>query len=262
MPLVDRQLEFDGCFNFRDIGGYSTSTGASVSSRRLHRADGPHALTDLDRVRLEGLGLASVIDLRTPEEIVQRGSYRAALPSVAEYRVPMTDVLPDLDDLARWVEPAVVARRYRDMLHEGRDALGEVLAILSDPSTYPTVVHCSAGKDRTGIVSAVLLGLLGVGDDTIVADYALSGPAMLRLVEHLRRVYPDTEEWLERVAPALIAAEPETMTRFLADLRADYGSFDGLADAIGVGSAPRYIRIALLSPSLEEPALVRLARRP
>lgn len=248
-PLIDQQLVFDGCFNFRDLGGYSTRGGANVLPRRLHRADGPHALSALDQVRLEGLRLRTVIDLRTTAEVEQRGSYANALSDVTVHHVPMIDVLPDLDDLSRWVEPSVVAARYRDMLREGRAALGEVLAILSDPSSYPTVVHCSAGKDRTGIVAAVLLGLLGVGDETIIADYALSGPAMLRLVEHLRQLYPDTDDWLQRVAPALVAAEPAIMSRFLADMRTDYGSFEGLADSIGVGTAPRYLRHALLSPA-------------
>lgn len=254
MPLIDRQLSFDGCFNFRDLGGYPTGRGAAVLSRRLYRADGPHALTDDDRLRLQGLNLASVIDLRTPDEVAQRGTYSAGVAGLADYRVPMIDAIPDVDDLARWVKPDVMARRYRAMLRDGRDAIAEVLAILSDPSSYPTVVHSSAGKDRTGIVAAVLLGLLGVGDDAIVADYARSGPALLRLVGHLRGADPDSDEWLERAGPALIAAEPETMTRFLADVRDDYGSFDGLADAIGVGSAPRYLRNALLNPNVSSSA--------
>jgi protein-tyrosine phosphatase len=253
VPSPGRQLVFDGCFNFRDLGGYPTSAGVPVLARHLYRADGPHALSDADRRRLDGLGLATVIDLRTADEASQRGTYGAVLRDVVEYHVPMIDVLPDLDDLSRWVDPEVVADRYRDMLNEGQDTLAEVLAILSDPTSYPTVVHCSAGKDRTGIVSAVLLGLLGVDDDTIVADYALSGPAMGRLVNHLRDKYPDTNDWLERVAPALIAAQPETMTRFLADLYTQYGSFDGLADTIGVGSAPRYLRNALLRPTAAMP---------
>jgi protein-tyrosine phosphatase len=246
MPLFDRAIAFDGCFNFRDLGGYSTSSGARVRARSVYRADGPHDLSAADRVRLTDLRLKTIIDLRTPDEVAQRGCYTAALPTVVEHHLPMIDVLPDLG-LERWVDAHVVARRYREMLRAGTETLADVLAILADPSCYPLMFHCTAGKDRTGIVAAVLLGVLGVPDDAIVADYALSGPASLRLVEHVQRIYPDAHEWLERVTPALIAAQPETMLHFLTELRREYGSFDGLADTIGVGTAPVDVREALLA---------------
>ena len=206
-----RHLPLEGSFNFRDLGGYRTTDGSETLVRRLYRADGPHALTEADTARLEALDVATVIDLRTESEAAERGHYTPHLPAAVTYSLSMTDVLPDSDELPSWIEPEFVAARYREMLDAGNEAVSESLAILTDPDAYPALIHCSAGKDRTGILSAIILGVLGVGDETIVEDYALSGPAMVQLVEHFRRRYPDAREQLTRISPALVAAEPETM---------------------------------------------------
>jgi len=242
----ERVLTFDGCFNLRDLGGYASADGRWTRPQRLYRGDGPHALTPNDVERLGSLGLVTIIDLRTPDEVT-RGCYSAVLPDVVEYHLPMVDVLPDADEISGWMDPAVVALRYREMLEHGAQSIAEVLAMLSDPSAYPAMFHCSAGKDRTGIVAAVLLGLLNVPVDTIVADYTLSGSSMHRLVDHYRRSYPDATEQLSRLAPAIVTAHPRAIGGFVESLRCDYGSFDGYAAALGVGSAARYLREAMLT---------------
>jgi protein-tyrosine phosphatase len=210
-------------------------------------ADGPHALTPQDGVKLRALELATVIDLRTPKEVHERGCYVTVLADVVEYHLPMTDVLPGPDELQRWTDPQVVADEYRKILEGGTDTIAEVLAILTDPSTYPVMFHCSAGKDRTGVLSAVLLGVLGVSDETIIADYALSGGAMERLIEYYQVAYPDAGERLSRLTPAMVAAYPEAMAAFLEGVRRDYGTFDDYTTAIGVGSSSRHIRNAVLT---------------
>ncbi|MGZ4688966.1 MAG: tyrosine-protein phosphatase [Acidimicrobiia bacterium] len=242
----ERHLAFDGCFNFRDLGGYRTRDGHALRPRRLFRADGPHALTDADGAMLRALSVTTVLDLRTTDEATERGHYAAALPGVLTYPVPMTDVLPDVEDLPTWTDPRVVATRYHEMLVSGHEAICESLAILTDPEAYPAMMHCSAGKDRTGILSAIVLGLLGVPDETIVDDYALSGPAMIRFVDHLQRTYPDARERLDRIAPAMVTADPQAMQRFIAGLRAAHGSFEGYADDLGMAPAVPYLRANLL----------------
>lgn len=242
----DRHVACIGCFNFRDLGGYRTADGRWTRPHRLYRADGPHALTDADIAKLAGLGLVTVIDLRTPSEVEARGCYTHVLPDLIEYHLPMLDVLPDPAELPEWVDPAVVAGRYRYMLETGRDTVAEILAVLSDPSAYPALFHCSAGKDRTGVVAAVLLGIMGVPDDAIIVDYALSGAAMHGLVEHYRAAYPHGAEQLSRLAPAMVAAHPESMAGLIDFVRRDYGSFEAYTDVIGVGSARQYIRRAML----------------
>jgi len=158
----------------------------------------------------------------------------------------MMDVLPDRQEFPTWVEASYVAKRYSEMLDQGRAAVVEALAILTDPATYPAVFHCAAGKDRTGILSALVLGLLGAADESIVADYALSGGAMIRFLEWLRAEYPDAKEELERSSAAIVSAEPETMALFLARFRSTHGSFDAYAASLGMGEAATGLRAVLL----------------
>jgi protein-tyrosine phosphatase len=242
----DRVLEFDGCFNFRDVGGYPTVDGRWVRPQYLYRADGPHALTARDESLLRALGLRTVLDLRTTDEGEQRGSYATHVDDVIVYRLPMLDALPDIDDLTRWTNPNAMADRYREMLDAAPESVAEALAVLSDPSAYPALVHCTAGKDRTGILTAIVLGVLGVADDTIVADYALSEPAMARLLGHMQTKYPDARERLDEIAPVMFAAHPDTMRQFLASMHADYETFDKYAESLDVDSAAGYLRAALL----------------
>ena len=242
----ERQLTFEGCFNFRDVGGYATVQGRQIRARRLYRADGPHALTERDTTVLQALELRTVIDLRTPNEIAERGRYISHLADAIAYELPMIDVLPDTEELPRWSDPAVVAQRYAEMLDGAHDAIAETLAILTDPGAYPAMFHCSAGKDRTGIVAAIVLGILGVADETIVADYTLSEPAMVRLVDYFKRAHPDARLQLTQLTPAIVAAQADTMRLFLGTVRARYGTFDDLAERLGVGSAPRFLRAELL----------------
>ena len=105
--------------------------------------------------------------------------------------------------------------------------------------------HCSAGKDRTGVLAALLLGALGVPDETIVADYSLSRDAMERMLVWLQERAPDPET-LARFAPAIRAAEPVAMEVFLAGLREQFGSFDDYFSSLGVADAVTTLRATLL----------------
>jgi protein tyrosine/serine phosphatase len=241
-----RFVDLQGCFNFRDLGGYRGDGGRTVRWRRLFRADGLHHLTDEDRRDLGDLGLRTVIDLRSGDELTERGRIAWPAPGLAYHHLPMFDVLPDREEFPTWVDSAYVAHRYAEILEHGSKAVTATLRLVSDPATYPVVIHCAAGKDRTGIVSAVLLGLLGVPDKDIVADYALSGGAMARFLAWLRAEYPDAKDELERSSAAIVAAEPETMALFLQRFRSVHGSFEDYAESLGMISAATALRAALL----------------
>ena len=168
--------------NFRDLGGYRTGDGLQVGWRRLFRADGLHKLTGADRAQLIGLGVATVIDLRTVDEAEQRGRFPVAEVPVRYVDLPLFDVLPTTEEMPSWREASYVAARYGLMVADGAPALTGAFAALASADSLPAVFHCSAGKDRTGVLSALILAFLGVPDETIVEDYALSGPAMERLL--------------------------------------------------------------------------------
>ena len=147
------------------------------------------------------------------------------------------------------------------MLTEGTDSVATRLRVLAEPDNRPAVFHCSVGKDRTGVLSAVVLGMLGVPDEVIVEDYALSRLAMVHILERLRQDYPDARELVERYAPVILAVEPAAMAGFIAAVRSEYGSFEALADALGVASEVSAAgRADVLEPGVEPPE--RLQGRP
>ena len=235
--MPSRTLAFEGCVNFRDLGGYRTADGRMVAWRTLFRADGLNKLTDADLALMADLGLATVIDLRTLDEAEQRGSFPTDRLSVTYVGLPLTDVLPATEDLPEWKEAAYVATRYAAMVSEGGPVLTSAIEALATGDSLPAVMHCSAGKDRTGVLSALVLAFLGVPDETIVEDYALSAAAMGRLLERLKAEYPEAQEAVEQFAPAILHVVPETMEQFLAELRSRYGSYGDLAASLGVVEA-------------------------
>lgn len=244
--VSERFVPLDGCFNFRDLGGYGAGPDRRVRPGRLFRSDGLHQLSPADVRRLEALGVTTVIDLRTDQELDAFGRASDRLSLSAYHHLPLTTDLAAAVALLDDAEAASLARCYRHLAAVGAETIAEILAVLTDPSAYPAVVHCSAGKDRTGLVVAVILALLGVDHGVIADDYALSGPALQRMVDHLERRDPGAAARVLQSAPALIAAPVDAMHAFLAGLSADHGSVQGYVDGLGVGSATAHLRRALL----------------
>jgi protein-tyrosine phosphatase len=241
-----RTLAFDGCVNFRDLGGYATADGRRIGWRRLFRADGLHRLSEADHLRLTGLGVATVIDLRTVDEAESRGRFPLEQVPVRYVDLPLMDVIPATEEMPSWREASYVAARYAQMVDDGAPALTRAFDELATAGALPAIFHCSAGKDRTGVLSALILAFLGVPDEVIVEDYALSGPAMERLLEHLKAEYPESVEAVMEHAPAILQVMPETMEEFLALLRARHGSYAALADRLGVAGAVERLGAAVL----------------
>jgi len=241
-----RTLAFDGCVNFRDLGGYRTTDGHQIGWRRLFRADGLHKLSSDDERRLTDLGVATVIDLRTVDEAAQRGRFPVERVPVRYVDLPLTDVLPANEELPSWKEASYVAARYSEMVSKGAPALTGAFEALASDGALPAIFHCSAGKDRTGVLSALILAFLGVPDETIVEDYALSAAAMGHLLERLKAEYPDSVDEVQRYAPAILQVLPGSMEEFLASLRAEYGTYPALADHLGVTGAVDRLRETVL----------------
>lgn len=230
----DRHLAFEGAFNFRDLGGYPTSEGRTVRWNRLYRADAVHRLPDAELDVLAGRGVRTIVDLRTASELEHghlhddgRGLQHVHLDVLGATWKP--DELPDDADAAQ-----VLGDLYIAMLTVGSGALRDALVLLADPDRLPAVFHCAAGKDRTGVLAAMILSLLGVDDEVIVADYAISGANMDRLVERLRRDRPEALTTMNEQPSAYLAAPPAAMERFLAHVRSEFGSLPDWVRANGV----------------------------
>lgn len=239
---VDERVAFSGCLNARDLGGHLTALGVRIPAQRLFRADvvgaGPPGRTRPPTPT----GLRTIVDLRSPAEV------RVGPPVCPG---PIVHHLP-LDNPQRgmgttdWQHPDTVAQRYLELLLDGEESIAELLAVLTDPVVYPVAIQCSGGKDRTGIVVAIVLALLGVDDRDIQADYALSGFGAARLVIALERHYGAQPDAVRRCVPALLSTDPANIGGFLDRLRVKFGSIDGYVTEIGMDAATRYLRSALL----------------
>jgi protein tyrosine/serine phosphatase len=227
---IDRHVPFDAVFNFRDLGGYATESGSTVRWRTVFRADGIHRLTIDD---LAPLGVRTVLDLRTPSELEERG--RFTHDSVGYHHLPILETTWGPDALTHETDAVeFLADRYIEMLVSGRDAIARALHILAVPDALPLVFHCAAGKDRTGVVAALLLSVLGVADDEIADDYSLSRLGMVRFQEWLKVEYPNYATAMEGQPKQFLESPAAAMHLFLERLRAEYGSVDAYVAGLGV----------------------------
>jgi protein-tyrosine phosphatase len=244
----ERLLPLVGAYNFRDLGGYPTSDGRTTRWGRLFRSDTLHELTDDDLQVLRDLGLRSVIDLRTPTEVDRTGR---GLLQGEPVRYVNLSVLGDAQAAGEASGAVVddIAARYLSYLDDGGPALVAAVQILADPSSYPVVFHCAAGKDRTGVLAALVLDCLGVQRDVIVDDYVLTATRMDLIVGRLRRD-PLYARRVDDLPPSVLAVEADTMVRFLAGLDERYGGARAWVRSNGVDDG----LLELLSSLLLDPA--------
>ena len=213
---LDRLIALEGAVNFRDLGGYAADRGMQTRWRTLFRADGLGDLTESDFAVLRALGIRTVIDLRSGEEL-ERSRFDVDAHPVTFLHFPIIERLPDPDEFDR--RPGLLDAQYQEMLSEAGSQFVAVLAALAAPDALPAVFHCTAGKDRTGVLSAIVLSLLGVDESTVVADYALSGEAMTRLRAKFIVKYPEGGR-RSRTSTDVFSAEPTRMEGLLDHLRA------------------------------------------
>jgi protein-tyrosine phosphatase len=239
-------VELEGCANFRDLGGLPTVDGLAVRDLTLFRSNALIAASPADRRTLASLCVATVLDLRSDDEVAWSDDVVA--DGATRHHLPLGDLLGRGDDWERWRDPEYVADRYFELCVSGRESVAEVFAVLTDPTSSPAVVQCSLGKDRTGVVIALLLRSVGVPVRHVVEDHARSRFAAFRMVDALRAQLDDEHcRALQPYLPALLAADPFTMLRFLDRIDEEFGSVVGYLDDLGVASAVPYVRHALLT---------------
>jgi len=242
----DIPTELEGCANFRDVGALPTANGATLRARRLFRSNALIAATPGYRRRLQELGVATVIDLRSDDEVAWSDDVVA--PGAVRHHLPLGDLLGTGDDWERWRDPMYVADRYFDLCLAGATSITEIFAVLTDPATYPVVVQCSLGKDRTGVVIALVLRAIGVPIRHIVEEFARSRYAAFRMVDMLRAQLDDEHcRALGPYLPALLAADPFTMLRFIGHIDDEFGSMTGYLRHLDIVSVIPYLGAALLA---------------
>ena len=234
-----RVVRLDAVHNFRDIGGYPTVDGHTTRWGRLFRADGLYRLTSSDLEVVRQLGLRTVIDLRTEEELDLSGRFPLQYHPVHFHHLPVQDVLwtqmPDIDvtdrDPAEFLEWA-----YLHMLSECSDRFARVIDHLAEAEVLPAVFHCAAGKDRTGVLAMLILGALGVREEYIVADYALTAGGMERMRDWSRRDAPELYERLANLPSVFTAAVPEAIFAVMGVINERHGSIRDYVLHLGVST--------------------------
>jgi protein-tyrosine phosphatase len=211
-PPMNRLLRWPSCLNVRDLGGYETADGGTTRWRAFVRADTLSGLTDRGRAALEAYGIRTIIDLRILVEVRDDPSPYAAHDTIAFHNHP-------LDPNDRDVSKATSAYRGTGLstmvavnaalLDVSRAQVAAIMRTIAHAPEGGVLFHCHAGRDRTGLVAALLLGLAGVPPEAIVEDYAHSYNAvastMATTLTHIDATYGSVEGYLR----AIDLTEPE-----------------------------------------------------
>lgn len=227
------RIEVPGTFNFRDLGGYATVDGGAIATGKLYRADGLGRLgPDGIRVMRE-LGIGSVVDLREerevaniPDDVEGLGARYTHLPLLGNRYFPMQENIPDRIVL----NPPSLPGLYAAMIDTAGDRFVQVITHLASVEGQAAVFHCSAGKDRTGLIAAFVLTLAGVERDTVIEDYALTEEYLGDDFRAALRAH-FSSAGIAGVSKMATEAKPEWLADVLDRLDRDHGGVEGyLAD--------------------------------
>lgn len=240
-------LLWDACYNVRDLGGLPTTDGRRTRSHALIRSDILARLTSTGKQALLDYGVATVIDLRWPDEVAgEPSAFALGTPQPGE---PVYRILPvenrNSPDIEQIDSAPSQTEKYTLTLDFCRPELAAIVGAVAAAPAGGVLLHCHAGKDRTGIVAALLLGLVGVPDGVIAADYAASEAQLWPLFRRMQADAAGDPIRLAALQHKVPAAPPETMLAMLAHLRNRYGG----------------VRAYLLSAGLTETTLARIEER-
>ena len=228
-PEFSRWLPMEGCVNFRDLGGYRNAQGQKVRWRKLFRSDALQDMTPADAAyATEELDIRLVVDLRNPDEAERDG--RGPLPDLgADYThhplllergfPPFTggDVVERLSSTYQW------------LIHNSGPRVADAINAIAGADGRGVVFHCSAGKDRTGLLAALILEALRVDADTIMADYLLTNEAVEGILRRIKAMQPHASPTTQS-----LAAQPLAFQGFQDTLHQEYGGAESYLRRHGV----------------------------
>lgn len=244
-----RYIKFENVINFRDLGGYRARNGCTVAWRRLFRSGEFRNMTRNDLDRLTGeIGVTSVIDLRSNIEVERQGIGLLAGAGIRYHNISFITGGNREEDKRLFKMFTNMGQFYLHLVRHSEfgGRVVKTLEVIAEPENHPLVFHCAIGKDRTGMLAAVLLSLLGVAEKDIIEDYTLSEPYMDELLARLKNNPQKSDPPLD-IPDYFWKASPESMKLFLSTLRKQYGSIEGYLKAQGAdGSLTDRLEKALL----------------
>ena len=186
---MERRIVLEGAVNFRDQGGYPTENGRFVRWRRLFRSDSLHDLTESDVQTITGtLGLTTIVDLRSINSVLEDGRGLLALSGIAYHNYPFLE--------RRGIEPPTsgsdpgerLTAIYQWILLNAGTLMAQAFNALAQDVNQPALFHCNAGKDRTGVLGATLLSVLGVSREDVVADFLMTNEVIDGILARIKKM--------------------------------------------------------------------------
>ena len=219
---IERRISLEGAVNFRDQGGYPTKDGHTVRWRRLFRSDSPSTLTESDVQTVTGtLGLTTVVDLRSSNNVLEDGRGLLALSGIAYHNYPFLE--------RRGIEPPTsggnaegrLSEIYQWILFNAGRLMAQAFNTLAQEVNQPALFHCSAGKDRTGVLGATILSVLGVSRDDIVADFLMTNEVIDGILARLKKI----PGYQHATRDGIMAPQP-AIEKFLDVTQSEFGGSD------------------------------------
>ena len=204
---MERRIVLEGAVNFRDQGGYPTENGRFVKWRRLFRSDSLHDLTESDVQTITGtLGLTTIVDLRSINSVLEDGRGLLALSGIAYHNYPFLE--------RRGIEPPTsgsdpgerLTAIYQWILLNAGTLMAQAFNALAQDVNQPALFHCNAGKDRTGVLGATLLSVLGVSREDVVADFLMTNEVIDGILARIKKMpgfQDSTREGIMAPQPAI-----------------------------------------------------------
>jgi protein tyrosine/serine phosphatase len=230
-----RWIELDNAVNVRDVGGLPVDGGSRTRQGQLVRSDNLQDLSPADVTRLvDEIGVTTVVDLRSASEVESEGpGPLKALTSVEHVHLSL---LPEAGAMTDVAKDALAVNRERAIKRDPENVAGafyigyledrpdSVVGALRTIAAAPgaTVVHCAAGKDRTGVVIAMALSAVGVPREEVIADYVATGERIEQILDRLRSS-PTYAADIDNIPAHEHDPRPEIMVRFLTHLDEDHG---------------------------------------
>ena len=230
-----RIIKFEGILNFRDLGGYQARVNRQVAWRRLFRSGELHCMTtgDMEKIKNE-LKVKTIIDLRSSRPIEYFGIGLVKEMGGNYYNIPLVTV--DDYNMERKLSRHFTNLHDEYLCRLKNNGYGkrfiEALNIIANTSNHPVIFHCNAGSDRSGILSAIILNILGVGDSDIETDYGLTQNELQKFIDRWNN-NPATADIHKNLPEYQVKLDPKVITALLATLRKEYGSVRGYLESFG-----------------------------
>lgn len=222
-----REVRLDGAHNARDLGGFKTSDGGTVRRGLVFRSDELSRLTDRDLAALSEIGIKTVVDFRSREEMTHFADKCPSRTRLLGLSIDSGDLAGVVDEVNDETGPKLMREVNRSLVRRHADVYSDFFSLLTSGADIPLLFHCAAGKDRTGFAAAMFLASLGVSRGDIMRDYMLS-------VEGAVKKYG---AFLEREPQrsSIVIVRPEYLEAAFDEIEAGFGTVESyLTEGLGV----------------------------